>query len=255
MKVVILAGGLGTRLSEETDSIPKPMVRIGDKPILWHIMKTYSQYGFDEFVICLGFKGQIIKEFFCNYRTYSSDFTIDLDTMNVEIHNDYRESWKVTMIDTGDTTMTGGRIKRIAEYLEGETFLMTYGDGLSNVNIHELVQFHRAHGRLATVTSVSQPGRFGCLTVADDNVTGFVEKPHDDNLLVNGGFFVLEPSVIDYIDGDHSIWEKEPMEGLVRDAQLMSFWHQGFWQPMDTLREKRLLDQLWATGKPPWKIW
>jgi len=255
MKVVILAGGLGTRLSEETDSIPKPMVRIGDRPILWHIMKIYSHYGFDEFIICLGLKGQIIKEFFCNYRAYSSDFTIDLDTMDVQVHKDYRERWKITMIDTGENTMTGGRIKRIAEYLEEDTFLMTYGDGLSNVNLHELVRYHRSHGKLATVTSVSQPGRFGCLTVSNNEVTGFVEKPQDDNILVNGGFFVLEHGVIDYIEDDDAVWEKKPMEGLVGDAQLMSFWHRDFWQPMDTLREKRLLDELWKTGAPPWKVW
>ena len=255
MKAVILAGGLGTRLTEETHRIPKPMVTIGGRPILWHIMKSYSRYGINDFVICLGYKGYIIKEHFFHYRLHMSDITIDLNDGEVSIHQNASEPWKITLIDTGLHTQTGGRLKRVRDYLGDETFCLTYGDGLSDIPIDELVSFHKQHGRQATVTVVNPPGRFGVLELDGDRATGFVEKPPQRDNPINGGFFVLEPEVIDAIDGDTSVWEQEPMRALVQADQLRAYRHSGFWQPMDTLREKQKLEALWETGAAPWRTW
>ncbi len=255
MKVVILAGGLGTRLSEETVVRPKPMVEIGGKPILWHIMKIYSHYGFNDFVICLGFKGYMIKEYFSNYFLHMSDVTFDMRTNSMEVHQKFVEPWRVTLVDTGQESMTGGRVKRVAPYLDG-TFMLTYGDGVANVDIRALVDFHRRHGKAATVTSTQPSGRFGALNLdTGDNVLSFQEKPAGDGSWINGGFFVLEPSVLDYIEGDGTVFEKEPLEGLARDGSLVAYKHHGFWQPMDTLRDKVHLEELWNGGQAPWKLW
>jgi glucose-1-phosphate cytidylyltransferase len=256
MKVVILAGGLGTRLSEETVLKPKPMVEIGGKPILWHIMKIYSHYGFNEFVVCLGFKGYMIKEYFSNYFLHMSDVTFDMEHNTMEVHQKFVEPWRVTLVDTGAASMTGGRVRRVAQYLNNETFMLTYGDGVSDVNIAELLSYHRKHGKDATVTSTQPSGRFGSLNLTDDNmVTSFQEKPAGDGAWINGGFMVLEPRVLERIAGDSTVFENEPMEGLARDGLLMAYQHRGFWQPMDTLRDKSQLEALWDAGKAPWKLW
>ena len=255
MKAVILAGGHGTRLSEETSLKPKPMVNIGEMPILWHIMKIYSSYGVNDFVICLGYKGYSIKEYFSNYFLHKSNVTFDFNNNSMEVHHSSAEPWKVTLVETGLNTMTGGRIKRVQEYIGDEEFCMTYGDGVANVNIRDLINFHRDSGRQATVTAVLPPGRFGALRVEEGKVSQFVEKPSGDGAFINGGFFVLSPKVFDYIENDKTIWEQEPLRELAQQNQLAAFKHEGFWQPMDTLREKRLLDDLWATGDAPWKTW
>lgn len=255
MKVVILAGGLGTRLSEETVSRPKPMVEIGGKPILWHIMKIYSHHGFHDFIICLGFKGYMIKEYFSNYFLHMSDVTFDMTSNSMEVHQKNVEPWRVTLVDTGAESMTGGRVKRVAPYLDG-TFMLTYGDGVADVDIPALLAYHREHGRQATVTSTQPSGRFGALHMDDGGkVLAFQEKPVGDGSWINGGFFVLEPSVLERIAGDATIFEKEPLEGLARDGELVAYKHRGFWQPMDTLRDKSHLEDLWNTGTAPWKIW
>lgn len=254
MKAVILAGGLGTRLSEETEIKPKPMVEIGGKPILWHIMKLYSHYGVNEFVICLGYKGYVIKEWFANYFLHNSDITINLKTNERTIHNTYTDDWKITLVDTGEGTETGGRIKRIQKYV-GESFFLTYGDGVSDVNIKALVELHKSKNKYATVTAVQPPGRFGMLKIEDNNVPSFLEKPKGDGNWINGGYFVLEQEIFDYIESDNSIWEKEPLENLAKDNQLTAFKHDGFWRPMDTLRDKRYLEELWENEKAPWKVW
>jgi glucose-1-phosphate cytidylyltransferase len=257
MKAVILAGGLGTRISEETHLKPKPMIEIGGKPILWHIMKIYSAYGINDFIICCGYKGYIIKEYFANYFLHMSDVTFDMTSNQMEVHQRNAENWRVTLIDTGDDTLTGGRLKRVATYLDdGEDFCFTYGDGVSDINITKLIEFHQQHGHLATLSAVYPPGRFGAMDIHDDqHVTSFKEKPKGDGGMVNGGFFVLSPRVIDLIDGDDTIWEREPLEKLANDNQLKAFTHEGFWQPMDTLRDKTNLEKLWDSGNAPWKIW
>lgn len=256
MKVVILAGGLGTRLSEETDVRPKPMVEIGGKPILWHIMKIYSHYGFNEFVVCLGYKGHYIKEYFSNLFLHHADVTFDLANNKMEVHNSGNEKWKVTLVDTGKETMTGGRIKRIASYVNNETFMLTYGDGVSDVNIAELLKVHRDSKKQATVTAVQPSGRFGALGINDaDEVESFFEKPKGDGAWINGGFFVCEPQVFDYIEGDSTIWEQAPLENLAKNNQLQAFKHRGFWKPMDTLKDKQDLNEYWEKGKAEWKIW
>lgn len=255
MKAVILAGGLGTRLSEETTVRPKPMVEIGGRPILWHIMKCYSHFGINDFIICLGYKGYMVKEFFANYFLHTSNVTFDMAHNSMEVHEQRTEPWRVTLVDTGDQTQTGGRLKRIASYLDDEDFCMTYGDGLGDVDIAQLVTFHRDQGRLATVTAVQPPGRFGRLDVSGNQVTGFLEKPEGDGDWINGGFFVLSPRVLNFIEGDATLWEREPMEQLARNGQLSAFRHDGFWQPMDTLRDKNLLESLWAEGRAPWQRW
>ncbi|MDP1842865.1 MAG: glucose-1-phosphate cytidylyltransferase [Sediminibacterium sp.] len=256
MKVVLLAGGFGTRLSEETVLKPKPMVDIGDKPILWHIMKTYSAYGYNEFVICLGYKGYFVKEYFANYFLHQSDVTINLSDNSIETHHSKAEPWKITLVDTGKETMTGGRIKRIQSHIGNNPFLLTYGDGIGNVNINELVQFHKENNKLLTVTAVQPSGRFGALNINEkDEVTSFLEKPKGDGAWINGGFFVCEPEVFNYIDGDATLWEREPMERIAKDNQMNAFKHQGFWKPMDTLRDKVELEAEWNTGSAPWKIW
>jgi len=253
MKAVILAGGLGTRIAEESDTKPKPMVEIGGRPLLWHIMRSYSAHGIKEFVICLGYKGYVIKEFFSNYHKHMSDLQVDLMTGSQTIFKNQSEDWKVTMIDTGQETMTGGRLKRVAEFLGGETFCMTYGDGLSDVDIGAEVAFHRSHGRLATVMAVQPPGRFGVLNLKEDGrVASFSEKPRDEIGWINGGFFVLEPAAIDYVSGDSVSWEREPLTNLALEGQLMAFQHRGFWQPCDTLRDKRELEAIWERGNAPW---
>lgn len=255
MKAVILAGGLGTRLSEETDRIPKPMVEIGGKPIIWHIMKTYSHHGVKDFVLCLGYKGYMFKEYFINYFNHMSDLTINLKSGQIDIHQNEAEDWRVTLVDTGKDTMTGGRLARVRKYVGEHTFCLTYGDGVSNVNIAELISFHRQHNKKATVTAVSPPGRFGLLDVEGDVVRGFAEKVDNTNARINGGFLVLEPDAIDYVDGDDTIWERAPMERLAQEDELRAFHHEGFWQPMDTLRDKRLLEELWNSGRAPWAVW
>lgn len=256
MKAVILAGGLGTRISEETHLKPKPMLEIGGKPILWHIMKGYSAHGVNEFVICCGFKGYLIKEYFANYFLHMSDVTFDMDNNRMEVHQHKAEPWRVTLVDTGENTMTGGRLKRVADYLKNEeAFCFTYGDGVSDVDISALIAYHHAHGKLATVTAVLPPGRFGSLARDGDVVRGFVEKPRGDGGWINGGFFVLSPKVIDTIEDDATSWELEPMTALAERDQLRAFEHGGFWQPMDTLREKNLLNDLWDSGRAPWKVW
>ncbi len=256
MKTVILAGGLGTRISEETHLKPKPMIEIGGKPILWHIMKMYSAHNVNEFVICCGYKGYVIKEYFANYFLHMSDVTFDMATNSMEVHQRKAEPWRVTLVDTGEETMTGGRLKRVAQYLKDETeFCFTYGDGVSDVDISASIAFHRQHGKLATVTAVQPPGRYGALSLTGNTVNGFIEKPRGDGGLINGGFFVLSPRCIDYIAADRTSWEGEPIVKLASDGQLMAFNHSGFWQPMDTLREKNMLEDLWSTGKAPWKSW
>jgi glucose-1-phosphate cytidylyltransferase len=256
MKAVILAGGLGTRLSEETVSKPKPMVEIGGKPILWHIMKTYSHYGINDFIICCGYKGYVIKEYFENYFLHQSDVTFNMKDNKMLVHEERAEPWKVTLIDTGDNSMTGGRLKRVAPYLNvGEDFCFTYGDGVGDIDIKALLEFHKTHGKEATLTATFPPGRFGALEIVNNEVRQFQEKPRGDGALINGGFFVLSPKVIDRISGDHTIWEQEPLKGLAIDNQLMAFKHEGFWQPMDTLRDKNLLEELLEEGKAPWKLW
>lgn len=256
MKTVILAGGLGTRISEESHLRPKPMIEIGGKPLIWHIMKIYSSYGLNDFVICCGYKGYVIKEYFSNYFLHMSDVTIDLSSNAMEVHNRKAEPWRITLVDTGDSTMTGGRLRRVADYVRGErAFCFTYGDGVADVDIAALVAFHDAHGRRATVTAVTPPGRYGALDLHGDVVTGFTEKPKGDGQLINGGFFVLDPAVIDYISDDGMPWESEPLEQLAREGELRAFEHAGFWQPMDTLRDRNMLEDLWASGRAPWKRW
>jgi glucose-1-phosphate cytidylyltransferase len=255
MKTVILAGGLGTRISEETHLRPKPMIEIGGKPILWHIMKIYSAHGINEFIVCCGYKGYLIKEYFANYFLHMSDVTIDLQKNAIDIHQNNAEPWKITLVDTGEATQTGGRLKRVRRYLDDEDFCFTYGDGVSDVDITNLIAFHREQGTLATVTATQPLGRFGALNLADNRITQFREKPQGDGGWINGGFFVLSPKVIDYIDGDETLWEREPMEKLAENGQMSAYLHSGFWQPMDTLRDKTHLEELWAGGKAPWKKW
>jgi glucose-1-phosphate cytidylyltransferase len=257
IKAVILAGGLGTRISEETSTRPKPMVEVGGMPILWHIMKMYSQHGINEFIICLGYKGYAIKEYFANYFLHTSDVTMDLSDNSIEVHHRYTEPWKVTLVDTGEATMTGGRLKRIRSYLTaGEPFCMTYGDGVSDVDITRLIAHHTSAGLDATLTATIPPGRFGALDLAPDGrVNAFQEKPDGDGGMINGGFFVLDPKVIDLVDGDDTVWEQGPLEKLAKSGQLSAFTHTGFWQPMDTLRDKNYLEALWAKGEAPWKTW
>jgi len=256
MKAVILAGGLGTRISEETHLKPKPMIEIGGKPILWHIMKSYSAHGVNDFVICCGYKGYVIKEYFANYFLHMSDVTFDMVKNHMEVHQRNAEPWKVTLIDTGDETLTGGRLKRVASYIQDESeFCFTYGDGVSDLNISSLIEFHRKHGKLATVTAVQPPGRYGALKLEGNQVTGFTEKPRGDGGLINGGFFVLSPKCLELIASDSSTWEAEPLIELSKMGELMSFEHNGFWQAMDTLRDKTHLEELWASGSAPWKSW
>ena len=256
MKAVILAGGLGTRISEETHLRPKPMIEIGGKPILWHILKMYSAHGVNDFVICCGYKGYIIKEYFANYFLHMSDVTFDMANNRMEVHHKHAEPWKVTLVDTGDDSMTGGRLKRVADYVQDEeAFCFTYGDGVSDVDITASIAFHHRHGKLATVTAVQPPGRYGALSMQGEVVQGFTEKPRGDGGLINGGFFVLSPQVLARIAGDTTSWEQEPLAGLAAEGQLIAYEHTGFWQPMDTLREKNLLEELWLYGKAPWKTW
>ena len=257
MKAVVLAGGYGTRLSEETGVRPKPMVEIGGRPILWHIMKIYSAYGINEFIVCCGYKGHMIKEYFANYFLNMSDVTFDLRNNKTKIHQNGAEPWKVTLVDTGDGTMTGGRLKRVKDYIGPETFCFTYGDGVSDVDIRQLIAFHREQKTRATLTAVQVPGRFGAFKLAGEQtrVASFREKPQGDGAWVNGGFFVLEPSVIDYVEGDSTVWEQEPLQQLARDGTLSAYRHYGFWHPMDTLRDKSVLQELWQSGKAPWKVW
>lgn len=256
MKAVILAGGLGTRISEETHLKPKPMIEIGGKPILWHIMKHYSAHEVNDFIICCGYKGYLIKEYFANYFLHMSDVTFDIQHNQMEVHQRYAEPWRVTLVDTGEETFTGGRLKRVAAYLKDESaFCFTYGDGVSNVDIKAQIAFHQAHGKLATVTAVQPPGRYGALSMNGDLVTGFTEKPHGDGGLINGGFFILSPECIKLVKDDKTPWEGDPLTALAREQQLVAFKHDGFWQPMDTLREKNLLEHLWYSGEAPWKIW
>jgi glucose-1-phosphate cytidylyltransferase len=254
MKAVILAGGTGSRIAEETHLKPKPMVEIGGKPVLWHILKIYSSHGIHDFVICLGYRGYYIKEYFANYFLHTSDVTFDLSNNSMEVHRRNAEPWRITLVDTGEATQTGGRLKRVAQFLDS-TFLFTYGDGVSNVDIRQSIEFHRQQGGLATVTAVQPAGRFGALDIEGQRIIRFEEKPPGDGSWINGGFFVLEPGVFDYIDGDQSVWEREPLERLARDNQLSAFRHDGFWQPMDTLRDKNKLEEMWASGKAPWKSW
>tara|TARA_B100001250_G_scaffold273740_1_gene236415 strand:+ start:177 stop:950 length:774 start_codon:yes stop_codon:yes gene_type:complete len=256
LKAVILAGGFGTRISEETDLKPKPMIDLGGKPILWHILKTYSHHGVNDFVICCGYKSYVIKEYFANYFLHMSDVTIDMKENSMEVHNKRVEPWKITLVDTGEDSMTGGRIKRISEHvLEEEVFFLTYGDGLSDIDITKSLEFHKQHGKLATVTAMYPPGRFGALEIKESKVTNFNEKPKGDGGKVSAGFFILSPKVLSYIEGDQTIWEQEPLNNLSKDGQLMAYEHQGFFQPMDTLRDKQLLQDLWDTGSAPWKVW
>lgn len=255
MKAVILAGGLGTRISEETSTRPKPMIEIGGRPILWHIMKSYSAHGINEFVVCCGYKGYVIKEYFANYFLHMSDVTFDMSNNKMQVHQNNSEPWSVTLVDTGENTMTGGRLKRVKNYLGDEDFCLTYGDGVSDVNITELVAFHKAQGKLATLTGVQPPGRFGALNLEGNRVASFEEKPHGDGSWINGGYFVLSPKVIDLIVGDDTIWERTPMESLAQNGQLNAFLHSGFWQPMDTLRDKVHLEDLWQSGRAAWKVW
>jgi len=254
MKAVILAGGLGTRISEESTLRPKPMIEIGGMPILWHILKMYSAHGINDFVICCGYKGYMIKEYFANYFLHMSDVTIDMSHNSIEVHQKKAEPWKITLIDTGENTQTGGRLKRVASYLDDD-FCMTYGDGVGSVDIAASIAFHKQHGKLATMTAVQPPGRFGALEIDGTSVKSFLEKPQGDGGWINGGFFVLNPKVIDLIETDSTIWERKPLEVLAKDGQLQSFFHSGFWHPMDTLRDKTYLEELWASGKAPWKSW
>lgn len=257
MKAVILAGGLGTRISEETTVKPKPMVEIGGHPILWHIMKIYSSHGINDFIVCCGYKSYVIKEYFTNYLLHSSDVTIDIKNDNIDIHENSAEPWRVTLVDTGESTGTGGRIKRVKKYIGEDTFLMTYGDGVANVNLKELVNFHHAQGKYATLTAVQPPGRYGAFGLSGDgkSIAHFREKPKGDGAWVNGGFFVLEPDAIDYIDNDEIFWEHEPLNKLAEDGQLSAYKHEGYWQSMDTLRDKHVLEELWSQNEAPWKVW
>jgi len=257
MKVVILAGGYGTRLSEETGVKPKPMVEIGDKPILWHIMKIYSAAGINDFIICLGYKGYVIKEYFATYPLHMSDVTFDMRKNKTEIHQNGTEPWKITLVDTGKDTMTGGRIKRVKDYIGDETFCLTYGDGVTDVNIKDLIDFHRDQKALATLIAVKSPGRFGAFKLEENQckISAFREKPKGDGAWINGGFFVVEPSVIDYVKDDSTVWEREPLEKLAHDGELAAYRHQGFWHPMDTLRDKNTLEKMWISGEAPWKVW
>jgi glucose-1-phosphate cytidylyltransferase len=256
MKAVILAGGLGTRISEETYLKPKPMVEIGGKPILWHIMKVYSAHGIDEFIVCCGYKGYVIKEYFANYFLHMSDVTFDMAQNQMKVHQHKAEPWRVTLVDTGDETMTGGRLKRVAEHVSGEeAFCFTYGDGVSNIDVTAQLAFHRRHARLATVAAVQPPGRYGALQTDGETVRGFIEKPSGDGGWINGGFFVLSPMCLDYIQDDTTVWEAGPLQTIAAEGQLMAFNHRGFWQPMDTLRDKNQLEELWASGRAPWKVW
>lgn len=256
MKAVILAGGLGTRISEETHLKPKPMIEVGGRPILWHILKMYSSHGINDFVICCGYKGYIIKEYFANYFLHMSDVTFDMQHNEMEVHHKKAEPWRVTLVDTGEETLTGGRLKRVAEHIQDEeVFCFTYGDGVADIDITREIAFHHQHGKLATVVAVQPPGRYGALERFGDQVTGFIEKPRGDGGLINGGFFVLSPKVLEQIDGDQASWEGAPLTQLARQGELMAFEHTGFWQPMDTLRDKNLLEELWSSGKAPWKTW
>ncbi|MDR2214340.1 MAG: glucose-1-phosphate cytidylyltransferase [Nevskiaceae bacterium] len=256
MKAVILAGGLGTRIAEESDHRPKPMIEVGGRPLLWHIMKAYAHHGVKDFIICLGYKGYMIKEFFFNYHNHMADLKIDLKSGAHTVLNSQAEDWSVTLVDTGAETMTGGRLKRVASYIGNETFCLTYGDGLSDINIAAEMQFHRRHGKLATVAAVRPPGRFGVLNIGQaGDVRSFEEKPSNEIGWINGGFFILEPAAIDYIDGDVTSWEREPLQNLARDGQLAAYQHHGFWQPCDTLRDKRQLDELWRSGQARWRVW
>lgn len=255
MKAVILAGGLGTRISEESNTRPKPMIEIGGKPILWHIMKIYSAHGVNDFIICCGYKGYVIKEYFANYFLHMSDVTFDMRDNRMEVHQNNVEPWRVTLVDTGEDTMTGGRLKRVREHLDDSPFCFTYGDGVGDVDITALVAYHREHGRLATLTATQPPGRFGAINIQGGSVLSFQEKPQGDGSWINGGYFVLDPKVIDYVDGDHTTWEREPMERLAADDQMRAWNHSGFWQPMDTLRDKKHLEELWESGTAPWKVW
>ena len=256
MKAIILAGGLGTRLSEETASRPKPMVEVGGMPILWHILKMYSHHGINDFVICCGYKGYVIKEYFANYFLHMSDVTFDMRSNRMEVHQKRAEPWNVTLVDTGVESMTGGRLARVAKYVQNdEAFCMTYGDGVSDIDIGASIEFHLSHGKSATLTSTFPPGRFGALEIQGDKVLSFNEKPRGDGALINGGFFVLSPKVLSQLKGDSTVWEQEPLANLAAEGELMAFQHDGFWQPMDTLRDKQLLDELWASGKAPWKKW
>lgn len=254
-KAVILAGGLGTRLAEETDTRPKPMVEIGGKPILWHIMKTYSAFGVNEFVICLGFKGYMVKEYFANYYLHMADVTVDIASNAMEVHHRRAEPWRVTLVDTGPATQTGGRLRRVSDYVGDETFCMTYGDGLADVDIAALIEYHRAQGRLATLTAVRPPGRFGVVRLAGPLVSHVQEKPRGDGGWINGGFFVLSPRVLELLENDDTVWEGSPLERLAEKQQLSAYTHDGFWHPMDTLRDKRYLEELWNSGRAPWKVW
>lgn len=256
MKAVILAGGLGTRLAEETEIRPKPMVEIGGKPILWHIMKIYTHFGIHEFIVCLGHKGHMIKEFFFNYSLHASNITLDVINNHVKVHESFSEPWRITLVDTGERTMTGGRLKRISDHVGDEDFLMTYGDGVASIDINECIKFHYNHNLMATVTAVQPPGRFGVLDISQQSrVVGFHEKPSGDHSWINGGFFVLSPKVFDYIHGDTSVWETDVMNRLVEDGQINAYLHHGFWRPMDTLRDKHILQDLWDQGQAPWKLW
>jgi len=254
MKAIILAGGLGTRISEESHLRPKPMIEIGGKPILWHIMKIYSHYGLRDFVIWLGDRGYVVKEYFANYFLHMSDVTFDMAHNQMEVHQKYAEPWRVTLVDTGEATLTGGRLKKVKEYVENETFCLTYGDGVSDLNIREEIAFHRKHGKLATVTAIQPPGRYGALNIDNEEVLNFQEKPAGDGSWINGGFFVLEPQIFDYIDNDQTSWEVEPLQQLASESQLMAYRHTGFWQAMDTLRDKNQLEEFWKSV-PPWKVW
>jgi glucose-1-phosphate cytidylyltransferase len=254
MKVVLLAGGLGTRISEESSLRPKPMIEIGGRPILWHIMKIYLAHGLRDFVICCGYKGYMIKEYFANYSLHMSDVTIDMERNSIEVHQKKAEPWRVTLVDTGEATNTGGRLKRVSEYIDDD-FCMTYGDGVGSINITELIAFHRQHAKLATMTATQPPGRFGALQLDEHAVTSFLEKPTGDGGWINGGFFVLSPKTLELIEGDETIWERKPLETLAESDQLQAFFHPGFWQPMDTLRDKNHLEDLWQSGKAPWKVW
>jgi glucose-1-phosphate cytidylyltransferase len=256
MKAVILAGGMGTRISEESHLRPKPMIEIGGKPILWHIMKIYSHHGISDFVICLGYRGYMIKEYFANYFLHNADVTVDASKNEIHYHTAKSEPWRVTLVDTGEQTMTGGRLKRVSSYLTpDEPFCFTYGDGLANIDIAGLVAFHKKHGKQATVTAVVPPGRYGALSIKGDQVQSFIEKPAGDDTVINGGFFVLQPSVIDHIESDATPWEAAPLQNLAAEKELMAFRHNGFWQPMDTLRDRLQLEQMWSSGKAPWKVW
>ena len=255
MKVVILAGGLGTRISEETHLKPKPMIEIGGKPILWHIMKSYSSYGINEFVICCGYKGYMVKEYFANYFLHTSDVTFDMQNNTMDVHQKFAEPWKVTLIDTGLETMTGGRLKKVKNFVKDETFCFTYGDGVSDIDILKLIDFHKNNKTMATVTAIQPPGRFGTLDITENKITSFKEKPAGDGNWINGGFFVLEPAIFDYIEGDSTIWERTPLEKLAEEKELTAYKHTGFWQPLDTLRDKNYLEKLWDSGNTPWKNW